>query len=41
MTCATKIEVHWPSGNVSTTAEVAADQKILLREAQSGLLNVD
>lgn len=38
---ATKVEVRWPSGSVTSVADVAADQKILLSEAESVGLNVD
>jgi len=37
-TRATKIEVRWPNGTVSTVTDIAADQRILLGEAQPGLL---
>ena len=37
---ADRIEVRWPSGAVSTVADVAADQTIVLRESQAGWLAV-
>ncbi len=39
-TRATKIEIRWPSGAVSTIADVAADRIVVLREAQAGALEV-
>lgn len=40
-TRAAKIEIRWPSGSVSTVTDVAADRKIVLREAHPGWLDWD